>query len=205
MLCMQPLVCQLPPPGTARERARAAAAPCQTRLQRVKPLIAAPPRRTAVYNALSHSISLPMSAEYALAMTTPGAVRSSFESEYAAALQTQLGLDASVSSVSFGAAAAERRRMQNDEVVINYVVQCGAGGCLQAKAKLDNMSTKQMSNIIQAIDDHAFKTGFGTSAVSPASEQLYPTLRRPSPNSRLPHDQPQSSDRGFPAPARHAR
>ena len=110
-----------------------------------------------------------MSAEYALALTTPGAVRSSFESEYAAVLDTQLGLDASVSSVSFGAATADRRRMQNDEVVINYVVQCGAGGCLQAKDKLDHMSTKQMSNIIQAIDDHAFKTGFGTSAVSPSS------------------------------------
>lgn len=51
-------------------------------------------------------------------------------------------------------------------MTINYVVMCGSDGCLSEKDKLDHVTTKQMTNIIQAIDDHAFATGFGTSAVS---------------------------------------
>ena len=57
--------------------------------------------------------------------------------------------------------------MQTDEsVTINYVVKCGADGCLDEKSKLEKIDATQMTNIIQAIDDHAFKTGFGGSAVS---------------------------------------
>ena len=44
-----------------------------------------------------------------------------------------------------------RRRVQSDEsVTINYVVKCGADGCLDEKSKLENIDSTQMTNIIQA-------------------------------------------------------
>ena len=41
--------------------------------------------------------------------------------------------------------------MQSDEsVTINYIVKCGADGCLDEKSKLENIDASQMTNIIQA-------------------------------------------------------
>ena len=119
---------------------------------------------------VSHSLSIPVSAGYGSAIAAQGEVQSSFQAATLASIQDAFSLDdVTITGVDF--ASSQRRRAQggDSKVTINYVVMCGSDGCLSEKDKLDHVTTKQMTNIIQAIDDHAFATGFGTSAVCSGS------------------------------------
>ena len=82
------------------------------------------------------------------------------------ALMDFVGAEVTVRDIVSSVANVDtRRRAQSDQVTINYIVKCGADGCLDEKSKLEKIDTAQMGSIMQAIDDHAFSTGFGTSAV----------------------------------------
>lgn len=116
--------------------------------------------------SLQHSLSISLSPEYEAMLLTDSALEASFNLVAEESLGAFLDAEVNVVGITTSAEASVHRRAQaSDSVTINYIVKCGADGCLDEKAKLTNMDTTQMGNIMQAIDDHAFSTGFGTSAV----------------------------------------
>ena len=120
---------------------------------------------------VSGLLHLPVSEDYSAVLESQEQTRAEFNRASARGIAQALGFneaDVHVLTVhaTAGVSQGVSRRLQNVGIEINYVVDCGADGCKEEKSKLKQMSAKQMTNIIQAIDDHAFATGFGTSAVS---------------------------------------
>jgi len=115
---------------------------------------------------VTNSLTVPMSGEYGSSLVEPRDVQESFQASFGHAMENGLGLSGvRVTSLSYTDHASSHRRMQSETVEIHYIVECGQDGCLGEKTKLDTMTAKQMENIIKAIDQHAYQTGFGSSAV----------------------------------------